>query len=64
MTRHDGGLLLGARERISEDQNDGVASKEHFGDVTILVHWLGLLFPFSYENPCDIVTISLTFVLF
>jgi len=37
-------ILIGRRgERVLEDEDDGVASQEHFRDESVLVDWLGLL---------------------
>ena len=31
--------LLGAGERIAQDEDYRVTTEEHFGNVSILVHW-------------------------
>jgi hypothetical protein len=38
---------LGTRQRIAQNEDNGVTAKEHFGDVAVLVHWLGLLLAFA-----------------
>lgn len=42
--------LLGCRIRISQDENDGVASQKHFTDVSVFVDWLSLLFAWNHSK--------------
>lgn len=40
-----GGSLLPSNEGVTQDNNDGVTTQEHFGDVAVFVDRFGLFLP-------------------